>query len=321
MFGLTQYGEVWFSGNGGLDFDPFNQGLSGTRFWDMPFIRSPHDPYVLFGGSDRVFKLDMSLDIKEWTPISPDLTKQQTILSGRYPALTAIAQSALDSLRMYAGTQDGLVWTTGDGGMNWTNITDGTPGSFVTSIEASTIDTEGVFVTFSGYRENDHNPYIFQSDDAGLKWKALGDDLPLMAVNNIFIMPESEDTILIAGTDGGVYVSFDKGDQWDRVGTNMPYFPVYDVDYNPVQQTIIAATFARGIMTFPVEELQIETGTHDVVENSLAVNIYPTLVTHEIFVDVQDENLSGKNLVFSLLDQNGRVLESQNFAAGKSGLI
>jgi len=317
-YALTQYGDVWFSDNLGVDYHRLTEGLDGTRYWDMPFVVSTYDPKILFCASDRVYKINMNDVLREWSPISPDLTKGVFLLGNRYPAVTAIAQSPLDEMRLYAGTQDGLIWTTGDGGTNWTNITDGTPGVFVTSIVCSTINPLGVIVTHSGYRDNDFEPYIYRSEDAGLNWSPIASDIPMMGVNNLFIMPASADTILIAGTDAGVYVSFNAGGQWDRVGTNMPHFPVYDIDYNPVQNTIIAATFARGIMTFPVDELELETAIHEPSSSVLnSIKIYPTITSDYINIEIEDPETLTWPIRASLINSNGEIMGKRSFS--KSG--
>lgn len=311
MYALTQNGAVYFSDDSGFDFGGLNKGLRGSRYWDMPFVMNSHDSKVLYCGSNKMFRIDMRDSIRQWQEISDDLTRGDTILGNRYPAITAIAQSPLDESRLYAGTQDGLLWTTADGGENWTNITEGTPGFFVTSITCSTENQLGVFVTYSGYRDNDHQPYIYRSDDAGAVWFPIQSDLPMMGVNSFFILPGWNDAVLFAATDGGVYVSQDAGIQWDRVGSNMPYTPVYDLDYNPVDNLIIAATFSRGIMTFPVEELDLVSSTNGVKQEPLKVAIYPTIATDFIYLtSIGGEEIVGEYQV-SIYDMQGHVVEIQ----------
>jgi photosystem II stability/assembly factor-like uncharacterized protein len=315
---LTQYGNVWFSDDGGFDFDWMGNGLSGTRYWDMPLVQDAFNPRILYCGAERVFMIHMDSAIRQWKPISIDLTRGDTILSGRYPAITAFAQSPLDSLRYYAGTQDGLLWTSPDGGMNWINITDGTPGNFVTCIAPSTVDPESVFVTYSGYRDNNHHPYVFFSNDAGTHWIPIESDLPMMGVNDLFILPGSEDKTLVVATDGGVYASIDGSESWYRVGSNMPYMPVYDIDINPVENKLIAATFSRGIMTFPVEELEepaVSAG--DFFPNGDIV-VYPTVFDNELTIDglPEQEGLFS----FKLVSIAGEVVWSTHFLAPGSAV-
>ncbi len=309
MYATTQNGVVWFSDNGGFGFNWIGAGLFGTKYWDMPLVMDVAEPKILYGGSSRLFTIDMRDSVREWHVISPDLTRGDTILGSRYPAITAIAQSPVDPSRLYAGTQDGYLWTSPDGGQVWTNITDGTPGFFVTSIVCSVVEGDGVFVTFSGYRDNDHQPYIYHSQDAGVNWEAVQANLPMMGVNNLFILPQSEDQVLIIATDGGVYVTFDGGTSWNRVGNNMPYMPVYDIDFNGVEGKIIAATFSRGIMTFPLEELNPETSLEeDLGKQTLPVSVYPTIFSDQFHIEINGPGTISWPLTLTLSDLAGNTV-------------
>jgi photosystem II stability/assembly factor-like uncharacterized protein len=307
---MTQYGQVYWTNDFGSNYMLLDSGLIGTRYWDMPLVMSPHDPKILFCGTNSVYRIDMHDSIKVWRNISPDLTRGDTILGKRYPSVTSIAQSALDSLRLYAGTQDGFIWTSPDGGLSWENITEGTPGYYVTSITTSTIDPDRVFVTYSGYRDNDHTPYIYRSDDAGMTWSSLAANVPMLGVNSFFILPGWNDEVLFAATDGGVYVSFDSGGEWDRLGSQFPYMPVYDLDYNPVENTIIAATFSRGIMTFPVEELDLVSSIETMDNSTLKeILIYPTLVTNRLTVYFGLSDIDKLDYRISIIDTRGSVVK------------
>ncbi|MDQ3017414.1 MAG: hypothetical protein M3R25_11935 [Bacteroidota bacterium] len=310
MYFLTQYGDIWFTTDSLLSVDQLTQGLIGTRYWDMPLVMSPHDPKVLFCGANQVYKINMTDSVREWHPISPDLTKGITILGGRYPAITAIAQSSLDASRIYAGTQDAKLWTTNDGGENWVDISEGTPGWIITSITPSTVDPNTVFVTFAGYRENDHSPYILRSDNAGSAWTNIATDIPLLGVNNFMILPDWNDDVLLAATDGGVYVSINAGIKWDRVGTNFPYMPVYDLDYNPIENVIIAATFSRGLMTFPVEELELLNAIANEGEELKPDDIllYPTLANDRVTIRFENSP-TFQQFEIRLIDVNGVVFK------------
>jgi hypothetical protein len=304
---MTQYGQIYWSHDTGQNYILLDKGIIGSRYWDMPFIMSSQDPKILFCGSNSVYKIDMRDTSLTWNSISPDLTKGEIILGNRYPTITAIAQSALDEMRLYAGTQDGLIWTSPDGGMNWNNITDGTPGYYVTSIKTSTINPLGVFVTYSGYRDNDQTPYIFRSEDAGVTWSSVGVNIPMLGVNSLLIFPGWNDEILFAATDGGVYVSFDAGLGWDRLGTNFPYMPVYDLEFNPVENTIVAATFSRGLMTFPMDELDLVSAVDPVANSWLqnGIKIYPTLVDDHLTIEIEKLNRVGEKFKITLINVAG----------------
>ncbi|MEO6131567.1 MAG: hypothetical protein ABIQ02_06950 [Saprospiraceae bacterium] len=306
----TQNGNIYWTSDQ-FNFELLDKGLFSTRYWDMPLVMSVHDPKILFCGSSHVFKIDMRDTSRTWMSISPDLTRGDTILGNRYPAITALEQSPVDEMRLYAGTQDGKLWTTPDGGVNWIDITDGTPGYYVTSITCSTMQSLGVIVTYSGYRDNDNTPYIYKSADAGMTWTTLGGALPMLGVNSLLILPEWNDEVVFAATDGGVYVSFTGGFEWARLGVNFPYMPVYDLEYNPVMNTIVAATFSRGLMTFPVEELDLVSGLGQEIENNTInkISIYPTIVDDHVVVDFKNYHGNVDEFKISIMDVTGKVVE------------
>jgi photosystem II stability/assembly factor-like uncharacterized protein len=323
MYALTQYGGIWFSQDSANFFDLLTEGIHGTSYWDMPFVMSPHDSKTLFAATHVVYKINMNDSDRVWMPISPDLTKGDTILGSRYPAITAIAQSALDSMRLYAGTQDGKLWSSPDGGTNWIDLSAGTPDHFVTSITTSIINPLGVFVTYSGYRNNDHTPYIHRSDDAGESWTALGADIPLLGVNSFMILPGWNDAVLFAATDGGVYVSLDAGILWERLGSHFPYMPVYDLDYNPVENTIIAGTFSRGILTFPVEELDLINAVDPLSsEQSLRdIHIYPTIVKDHFTLDFEKYSGTHQNFIMTVVNINGHIMKKNKINLSENNKV
>src|SRR5690606_35195893 len=128
-------------------------------------------------------------------------------------------------------------------------------------------------------------PYIFQSPDAGAGWFPLAANIPTMGVNTLMILPETDEQTLLIATDGGVYVSFDAGVQWERVGSSMPYMPVFDLDFNPVTRRLVAATFSRGLMTFPVDELEVLTGAGSQAGAADAFRLYPTVTTSSLWLE------------------------------------
>jgi hypothetical protein len=174
-----------------------------------------------------------------------------------------------------------------------------------------------VYTTYSGYRDNDHQPYVYFSEDAGQSWMPVHTDLPVLGVNDLFIVPGTEDKVILVGTDGGVYLSVE-GSGWQRVGNNMPYMPVYDIDYNPVEKRVIAATFSRGIMTFPVEELEVKITSANQVQHLDDVQVYPTVFDKELTVD--GLSVQAGDFSVSLVSMAGEVVWSTNFSTG-SGVI
>ena len=166
-----------------------------------------------------------------------------------------------------------------------------------------------VSATYSGYRDNDHQPYIYRSENAGSTWAPIQSDLPMMGVNSFYILPGWNDAVLFAATDGGVYLSQDAGEKWERVGSNMPYMPVYDLDYNPIEDRLVAATFSRGIMTFPIGELDLVNSV-DVTNQhilKLDMTVYPTITTGVLNIRCNQDQYLSSTLQFSVTDMLGNI--------------
>src|SRR6185312_5312069 len=150
------------------------QGQPPYRFnWNTPFILSSHNSQIFYCGGNHVFRSVTKGD--DLQAISPEIarTKRGTA--------SALAESPRNLNVLYAGTDDGYLWVTRDGGRQWTNITKnvGLPGlRWVASIEASRFDEGRAFVVFDGHRSDDDNPYVFMTEDYGVTWKSLRGNLP-----------------------------------------------------------------------------------------------------------------------------------------------
>lgn len=251
----TQNGSIYGTNDGSF-IDNATSGIdfSDRKHWDMQYLISGHDPETMYTGTYRVYQGLGHLP--NWFPISDDLT-DGNIFGSRYHTISTLHESPVDGDLLYVGTTDGNVWRGNPGSFNWVNISAGLPDRYVSSVKASPSDADRVFVTHTGYKDNDFSPRIHRSDDRGVTWKAIAGDLPNLAVNDIFVLPGHQDSVLFAATDGGVFGTLDGGQHWERLGTGMPVVPVYDMELNPVQRTLIAGTYARSIMTFPLDSLQI----------------------------------------------------------------
>jgi photosystem II stability/assembly factor-like uncharacterized protein len=303
----TQNGNIRVTTDGGENFMGANKGLDGTsnRNWDMPYIMSSFNSDVLYTGTYRVFKNSTGPD-EQWEAISEDLTKGELMGGGRYPTVTTIAESPLDPAILYAGTNDGNLWVTTDGGGLWSKC-EGLPNRYVTDIKASSYQASWVYACFSGYRDNDNSSHLFRSKDFGQSWENISGDLLDIAINDIFVIENNFDNILIVGTDVGVYISQNEGENWERLGNNMPLIPVYDLVYNPVYNQIIAGTFARGIMSFELDQLDINAELSSTQENSTPKkwNVYPTISTGMFTLTTE----SSEVIQLELYNQSGIRLE------------
>jgi len=236
------------------DILPGEEPLRGE--WVAPTLVSKHNPDIIYHGMQKLMR---SMDRgNTWEFISPDLSHNDPSKSGdiSYQTISVFDESPLRFGLIYAGTDDGRIWRTMDGGKNWTDIRSGkVPEKFVSRIVASAYNIETVYMTQTGRRDDDFQTYIWKSDDFGNTWQDISGNLPLGPVNTIREDPVNRN-ILYAGTDGGVFISKDGGSTWNVLG-KLPFVYVHDLAIHPRDNIIIAATHGRGIWVMdanPVNE-------------------------------------------------------------------
>lgn len=231
-------------------------GESPYRFnWQTPILLSPHNQDILYFGSNHLHR---SLDKGDtWESISPDLTQGGKPGNVAYGTLTAISESPFQFGLIYAGTDDGLVQVTRNGGGSWENIS----GNFskdlwVSRVVASAHKKERVYVSLNGYRWDDFTPYIYVSEDFGKTWKNISSNLPLSPVNVIKEDPKVAG-LLYVGTDDGVYVSFDRGGSWELFSEGLPKVAVHDLVVHPEANDLIVGTHGRSLYKTSIANLQV----------------------------------------------------------------
>jgi photosystem II stability/assembly factor-like uncharacterized protein len=221
--------------------------------WIAPFIISPFNNETLYLGMQYVFRSTNQGDT--WERISPDLTYNTASEMGDIPYHTifALSESPLQAGLIYAGTDDGKVHVTKDGGKTWSEIMAGLPyQKWVSRIVASAYDMKTVYMTQNGKRDDDFTPYIWKSVDFGKTWTSIVGNIPLGPVNVIREDPVDKN-ILYVGTDGGVYVTKDGGKTWNVVGGNLPMVYVHDLIIHPRDNIIVVATHGRGMWALDAE--------------------------------------------------------------------
>jgi photosystem II stability/assembly factor-like uncharacterized protein len=226
--------------------------------WTAPILISPHDPNVLYHGGERLFKTtDGGM---HWDAISPDLTRndksKQQPSGGSididdtgteyYDTIFAIAESPVANDLIWVGTDDGLVQITRDGGKNWANVTPkGLPDwSRISQVEASPHDASTAYVAADRHQSDDLHPYIYKTNDYGKTWTLLVKGIP----DTSFVRTVREDPkrrgLLYAGTENGIYVSFDDGVNWRSLKLNLPTTPVHDLVVK--DNDLVVATHGRS---------------------------------------------------------------------------
>ncbi len=242
-----------------------------------PILFSPVDPHTMYYASNHLFKTD---DYGHtWQTISPDLSQEKSGQPESLPPLTpeqqaqrrgviySVAASYKTTQTIWAGTDDGLVWITRDGGTNWTNITPpgGSPWSKIAQIDASRFDDDTAYVAVNRMRIDDLHPYAFRTHDGGKTWQSIStglpDDAPVDAVRADPVQPG----LLYAATEHAVWASFDDGAHWRPIQYNLPHTSMRDLLVK--DDDLIVATHGRSFWILddvaPLRQLAADAGEKD----------------------------------------------------------
>jgi photosystem II stability/assembly factor-like uncharacterized protein len=229
------------------------------RTWTLPLIFSKRDPNVLYYANQKLFR---TADGGEhWSTISPDLTREDPGVPANLDAVTAannegtgprrgviysIAPSPLDAKLLWLGTDDGLIWRSGDEGGHWDNVTPSvlTPWSKVGMLEASHFDAGTAYAAIDRHRLDDRKPYIYRTRDGGKSWTEIVTGIRDGDFVNAVREDPKRQGLLYAATELGVYVSFDDGEHWRSLQMNLPRTSVRDIDVHG--DDLVLATHGRG---------------------------------------------------------------------------
>ena len=237
--------------------------------WDAPILVSPHNPKRIYHASQRVWKSEDRGD--SWAVISEDLTKNiervQTPFYGtkqkwdnawdiyamsNYSTITSLSESPKKEGLLYAGTDDGIIQVTEDGGANWRKVDfskiKGLPETaFVNDIKADLYDENVVYAVFDNHKYGDYQPYLFKSSDKGKTWSSIANNLPEKTLLWRIVQDHENSKLLFLGTEFGVYFSLDAAKTWTKLSAGLPNISVRDLAIQKRENDLIAGTFGRGI--------------------------------------------------------------------------
>ncbi|MEE8603941.1 MAG: sialidase [Candidatus Aminicenantaceae bacterium] len=231
--------------------------------WTFPIAISPHDHNRVYVGSQFVH---MTTDGGEsWKIISPDLSTNDKSKQERTGGITqddasplycctlfAIAESPLEAGLIWAGTNDGLLHVTKDGGENWTNVTKNIPDlpewGTISNIEPSRFDAGTCYITVDFHQVNDFDPYVFKTSDYGKKWNRISSDVPKGVLSFAHCVREDpvRKGLLYLGTENALYVSFNDGKNWIPLQSNLPHAPVHWLTIQEHFSDLVVGTYGRG---------------------------------------------------------------------------
>ena len=242
-------------------------GEPHERFnWDAPILVSPHNPARLYFASYRVWKSENRGD--DWEPISGDLTRNEERLTlpimGRkqswdnawdvgamsnYNTITSLAESPLQEGLLYAGTDDGFIQVSENGGGSWKKIPVTAlglaPRTFVNDIKADLFDANTVYVALDNHKEGDFSPYLFKSTDKGQTWQSISGNIPDRTLVWRMVQDPVKKNLLFAATEFGIYTSLNGGNSWHKL-KGAPTISFRDLTIQKRENDLVAASFGRG---------------------------------------------------------------------------
>jgi hypothetical protein len=228
--------------------------------WSYPIAFSPHDPKTLYIGANVLLKT--TNEGQSWEPISGDLTRNDKSKMGTsggpitqdntsieyYCTIFTFMESPVTKGVIWTGSDDGLVHVTRDGGKNWSNVTpkDMPEWIQINSIDASAHDAGTAYVAGTMYKSDDFLPYLYKTSDYGKTWKKIVNGIPSNGFTRVVREDPNHKGLLVAGTEFGLYISYEDGENWKPFQLNLPITPVTDVAFHKREQELVVATQGRA---------------------------------------------------------------------------
>ena len=257
--------------------NPMGWGARELRYrfqWNFPIFFSPHDPDVLYAAANVLFR--STDEGQSWRAISPDLTRDDETKQGPsggpitkdntsieyYATIFAALESPLQEGVLWTGSDDGVIHLSQDGGRGWENVT---PRGFpewlqINSIEAHPFEPGGLYLAGTRYKLDDFRPYLYKTTDWGETWTKITDGIPEDHFTRVIRADPDRRGLLYAGTERGVYVSFDDGASWQSLQLELPIVPITDLAVK--EKDLVAATQGRGFWILddlsPLHQLDVE---------------------------------------------------------------
>ncbi len=254
-------GEQVFVQPQALDGDPHER-----YNWDTPILVSPHNPAKIYIGSYRVWQSENRGD--SWNPISGDLTRNENRIElpimgrkqswdnawdvkamSQYNTITSLSESPVQEGVIWAGTDDGFIQVTNNGGESWKSIPVTKLGlaerTFVNDIKADLYDPNTVYVSLDNHKEGDLSPYLFKSHDLGESWESISNNIPDRTLVWRFVQDHINKNLFFLATEFGIYTSLDAGKNWQKLpGT--PTISFRDIVIQERENDLVGASFGRG---------------------------------------------------------------------------
>jgi len=262
--------------------NPMGAGAEDLKYrfqWTFPIYISPHDPNVLYATSQFVHR--STDEGMSWQDISPDLTRNDKSKQGEsggpitkddtsieyYNTIFTFDESPVQPGVLWTGADDGLIHVSRDNGETWTEVTpDGMPETMASIIDASPHDPGTAYLAATRYKFDDFQPMLYKTDNYGQSWTEITNGIPDMDFTRVIREDPNREGLLYAGTETGVYVSFNDGELWQPLQLNLPAVPITDLAVHERDKDLIVATQGRSFWV--LDDLSVLHQLNDRVRNA-----------------------------------------------------
>jgi photosystem II stability/assembly factor-like uncharacterized protein len=304
-------------------------GEAKIRFpWTFPIVFSPHDPNVLYACGNQVFR--STNGGHSWEAISPDLTRADMSKLGpsggpitldtsgaeHYATIYAFCESPHEPGVFMAGSDDGLVHISRDGGASWQNVTppDLPEWSYIRTVEPSPFDPATWYVAATRYKLDDPAPYLYKTTDYGATWTPITDGIPADDYVRVIRCDPNRRGVLYAGTELGLYVSFDDGASWRRWRSNLPVAPIYDMKIK--NDDLVLATHGRSFWIGDNLTLLYQ-GLDAVAKENAGATLFAPRRTYRILPDLFADWMPAEGKIYSVGLGSGATILARKTETGQ----
>jgi photosystem II stability/assembly factor-like uncharacterized protein len=308
--------------------DVYGRGVGEAKYrfpWTYPILFSPHDPNVLYVCGNVAFR---STDLgHSWQPISPDLTRADMDKLGpsggpitldtsgaeHYATIYTFCESPHEPGVFWAGSDDGLVHISRDGGANWQNVTppELPEWSYIRTLEPSPYDAATCYMAATRYKLDDTTPYLYKTSDYGQSWTCITHGLPADDFLRVVRCDPNRQGVLYAGSELGLYVSVDDGASWQRWGANIPVVPIYDLKIKNTD--LVLATHGRGFWIAEDLPLLYQFADHQ-SEDGVSARLFAPRRTYRVLPDLSADWVPAEGRIYGA---SGSTLIAEKSATGQ----
>ncbi len=318
VYASSQSGGLVRSTDGGGSFAGGTNGLDITYTnWMTPYVMDKNDPLTLYCGTYKIHKTTNGM--QSWTPISPDLANRHVANLG---TITTVDVSASDPNVIYCGTDDANVWTTTNGGTNWTKINSGLPYRWVTRVAVHPDSANVCYVTLSGYKVDSTGSHIFRTTNYGSSWTSIKGNLPDAPINDVVIDPDNTNTLYI-GTDITVMFTTNLGTSWNILSTGIPSnVPCHDLTFHQPTRSLVVWTHGRSAFRTIVPIVGIVNNNSQIPSTYKLEQNYPnpfnpnTTIKYQISSNVKGQTSDVRLVIHNLLGAEVKTLVHEKQNAG-----